>query len=145
MIPLYNYMMKLSVNEELFNTCRTKEIPNDEIFRRGVKIRFIWIFKIYNLIHVLIPIMENLLSFIKAFPSLKFFAEIGEILFDDIVIMNNFILKAIEEASSDNYILMPYFDMLQFYESLTEQIQTSKKIKHIHTILETYIPNLQKP
>lgn len=28
-IPLYNYLMKLSVNEELFNTCKTGEIPND--------------------------------------------------------------------------------------------------------------------
>jgi len=65
--------MKLSVNEELFHTCKGKEIPNDEIFRRGMKIRFIWIFKIYNLIHILIPILETLLKFIKIFPSLWFF------------------------------------------------------------------------
>ena len=31
------------------------------------------------------------------------------------IIMNNFIIQALEEASNDNYILMPYFDMLQFY------------------------------
>ena len=36
-------------------------------------------------------------------------------LFQDILILNNFVIKAIEEASNDNYILMPYFDMLQFY------------------------------
>lgn len=36
-------------------------------------------------------------------------------LFEDVLIMNNFIVKALQEASSDNYILMPYFDMLQFY------------------------------
>ena len=28
--------------------------------------------------------------------------------------MNDFIVKAIEEGSDDNFLLMPYFDMLQF-------------------------------
>ncbi len=84
-----------------------------------MKIRFIWIFKIYNLIHILIPILETLVKFIKTFPGFWFFAEMATYLMSDIIVMNNFVIKAIEEASSDNYILMPYFDMLQFYESLT--------------------------
>lgn len=37
---------------------------------------------------------------------------------NDLLIMNNFVVKALEEASMDNFMLMPYFDMLQFYESL---------------------------
>lgn len=60
----------------------------------------------------------------------------AQYLYVDILIMNNFILKAIDEAAEDNYILMPYFDMLQFYESLTEQIQTSKKITHLYEKLK---------
>lgn len=39
--------------------------------------------------------------------------------------MNNFVVKAIEEGSEDNFLLMPYFDMLQFSESLTQQISTA--------------------
>jgi hypothetical protein len=56
---------------------------------------------------------------------LGFLSEMARYLFQDIVVMNDFVVKAIEEASSDNYILMPYFDMLQFYESLSEQMKTS--------------------
>ena len=40
--------------------------------------------------------------------------------------MNDFIVKAIVEAAHDNFVIMPYFDMLQFYESLTEQFKLSK-------------------
>ena len=144
-MPLYNYLMKLSVNEELFNTCKSGEIPNDEIFRRGMKIRFIWIFKIYNLIHILIPILETLGKFIKTFPGFGFFTEMARYLMNDIIVMNDFIIKAIEEASSDNYILMPYFDMLQFYESLTEQRKTSEKIMAIYEFLKKSVKDIEKP
>jgi hypothetical protein len=95
-IPLYNYFMKLALNEELYITCRTGQIPNDDVFRRGTKIRFIWIFKIYNLVHILIPILETLLKFIKSFPTCKYFQEIFEIYCKDLAIMNNFVVKAIE-------------------------------------------------
>ena len=87
--------MKLALNEELYITCQTGRIPNDDVFRRGTKIRFIWIFKIYNLVHILIPILETLLKFIKIFPNFKYFLEIFEIYFLDLVVMNNFVVKAI--------------------------------------------------
>lgn len=32
--------------------------------------------------------------------------------------MNNFVIEAIEEGCEDNFLLIPYFDLLQFYESL---------------------------
>jgi hypothetical protein len=46
--------------------------------------------------------------------------------------MNNFIVKALEEASKDNFMLMPYFDMLQFNESLKEQKEVGKKIREVY-------------
>lgn len=48
-------------------------------------------------------------------PDLAFFHECGAILFNDLSTMNNFAIKALEEASEDNFILMPYLDMLQFH------------------------------
>jgi hypothetical protein len=66
-------------------------------------------------------------------------------LFQDIIVMNDFVVKAIEEASGDNYILMPYFDMLQFYESLTEQIKTSEKIMSIYNLLNKSLKDLERP
>jgi len=57
LIPLYNYQMKLWTNEELYLNCRSGEIPQDDIYRRGTKIRFIWIFKLYNIINILLPIV----------------------------------------------------------------------------------------
>jgi hypothetical protein len=57
LIPMYNYLMKLATNEELFHTCKQGEIPYDDVFRRGTKIRFIWIFKLYNIISAIIPII----------------------------------------------------------------------------------------
>jgi len=125
-------MMKLSTNEELYNTCRSGEIPFDDIFRRGTKIRFIWIFKLYNLINLLIPILNNLIKVIRSSPSLKFITECLVILFNDMCFMNNFIVKALEEASKDNFMLMPYFDMLQFNESLKEQKEVGKKIREVY-------------
>jgi len=118
LIPLYNYLMKLSTNEELYNTCRQGEIPYDDIFRRGSKIRFIWIFKLYNIINLLLPIVESFYRMHQLNPTLAFLNEAVAYIFNDIAIMNNFVVKALEEASTDNFILMPYFDMLQFYESL---------------------------
>ena len=67
LIPLYNYFLKLSVNEELYKTCLIGVIPEDEIFRRGSKIRFIWIFKIYNLVNLLIPIIMSMIRIVQKF------------------------------------------------------------------------------
>lgn len=69
---------------------------------------------------------------IKAFkynPDSLFFRENILYLYNDLTIMNNFIVKALEEASMDNFMLMPYFDMLQFYESLKEQVQVGKHVR----------------
>lgn len=69
---------------------------------------------------------------IKAFkynPDSLFFRENISYLYNDLIIMNNFIVKALEEASMDNFMLMPYFDMLQFYESLKEQVQVGKHVR----------------
>lgn len=46
--------------------------------------------------------------------------------------MNNFVIEALQEGSEDNFMLMPYFDMLQFYESLTEQKDIIVKINQIY-------------
>lgn len=72
LIPLYNYLMKLSTNEELYNTCRQGEIPYDDIFRRGSKIRFIWIFKLYNIINLLLPILQSIERMHQLNPTLAF-------------------------------------------------------------------------
>jgi hypothetical protein len=40
---------------------------------------------------------------------------------------------------------MPYFDMLQFYESLSEQVQTSKKIENIYAQVSKILPKLEAP
>ena len=107
--------MKLATNEELYHTCREGEIPFDDIFRRGTKIRFIWIFKLYNIINVLIPIVRSLVKAHQYNPGSSFFEESAAFMANDMIIMNNFVVKALEEASMDNFMLMPYFDMLQFY------------------------------
>ena len=91
--------MKLSVNEELYKTCTIGIIPEDDIFRRGTKIRFIWIFKIYNLIILLIPIINSLIKFIKKFQDLQALQEIARFLYKDLLIMNNFVVKALDEGS----------------------------------------------
>ena len=124
--------MKLATNEELFQTCRAGEIPYDDIFRRGTKIRFIWIFKLYNIIHILIPILRSLIKAYKYNPEALFFRENVNFLFNDLTTMNNFVVKALEEASMDNFMLMPYFDMLQFYESLKEQVQVGEQVRSLY-------------
>lgn len=35
LLPVYSYMIKVFMNEELFETCHMKEVPHDDIFRRG--------------------------------------------------------------------------------------------------------------
>lgn len=96
MIPLYNYQMKLSTNEELYLTCKKGEIPHDEVFRRGSKIRFIWIFKLYNMINILLPILESIIKLNQLNPNLAFFHECAAYLFNDMVYMNNFVVNALE-------------------------------------------------
>ena len=68
LIPMYNYFMKLSLNEELFKLCIIGKVPEDDIFRRGSKIKFIWIFKLYNLINPLIPIVSSCAAILEKFP-----------------------------------------------------------------------------
>jgi hypothetical protein len=77
---------------------------------------------LYNIINTLVPILKSLIKAQQFNPSLTFFEENIEYLGNDLILMNNFVVKALEEASMDNFMLMPYFDMLQFYESLKEQI-----------------------
>ena len=65
LVPLYNYFMKLSINEELFKICVIGKFPEDDIFRRGSKIKFIWPLKLYNLINPLIPIISACASILE--------------------------------------------------------------------------------
>ena len=65
LVPLYNYFMKLSINEELFKICVIGKFPEDDIFRRGSKIKFIWPLKLYNLINPLIPIISACTSILE--------------------------------------------------------------------------------
>lgn len=59
--------------------------------------------------------------------------------------MNNFVVKALEEASTDNFILMPYFDMLQFHESLKEQMLVGKNVKELYESIRHFAQGLQVP
>lgn len=59
--------------------------------------------------------MQSLIKVHEFNPTFQFFEESLFFLFNDLVIMNNFVIKALEEASTDNFMLMPYFDMLQFH------------------------------
>lgn len=118
LIPLYNYFMKLSVNEELFKLCVIGKVPEDDIFRRGSKIKFIWIFKLYNLISPLIPIVSTCATILEQFPDLEGLRDIAYQCYEDILTMNDFIIEALEEGAEDNFLLMPYFEMLQFYETM---------------------------
>lgn len=56
--------------------------------------------------------------------------------------MNNFVVKALEEASTDNFILMPYFDMLQFHESLKEQLIVGSTIRQLYESVRHFTQNL---
>jgi len=38
----------------------------------------------------------------------------------------------------DNYMLMPYFDMLQFHESMVEQKKVGKEIENIYNTVKNY-------
>ena len=60
-------MMKLSANEELYKICQKGEVPCDDVFRKGTKIRYIWVFKIFNLINVIKPILGPILQLIKKY------------------------------------------------------------------------------
>lgn len=42
-------------------------MPCDDIFRKGMRIRYIWVFKIFNLINVIKPILTPLLALLKSF------------------------------------------------------------------------------
>lgn len=75
--------------------------------------------------------------------SLSFLSEAARFLFNDVVIMNNFVVKALEEASMDNFILMPYFDMLQFHESLNEQLAVGKNVRVLYDNIKAFANNLQ--
>ena len=145
LIPEYNYLMKLATNEELYHTCREGEIPFDDIFRRGSKIRFIWIFKLYNIINILIPIVRSLVKMLQYNEGFRFVEECLECMMGDIIIMNNFVVKALEEASKDNFMLMPYFDMLQFYESLMEQIKVGKEVRDVYKVCGGYCGGIKEP
>lgn len=137
--------MKLSTNEELYHTCRQGEIPYDDIFRRGSKIRFIWIFKLYNIINALIPILQSLDRMHQLNQTLLFVNEATAYLFNDLAVMNNFVVKALEEASMDNFILMPYFDMLQFHESLKEQLMVGRNVRELYESVRHFAAGVQAP
>jgi hypothetical protein len=77
--------------------------------------------------------------------GLVFFHELASYLFNDLSIMNNFVIKALEEASTDNFMLMPYFDMLQFHESLKEQIQVGKNVIKVYEDIAGFAHNLVVP
>jgi phosphatidylserine/phosphatidylglycerophosphate/cardiolipin synthase-like enzyme len=66
-------------------------------------------------------------------------------MFNDLVVMNNFVVKALEEASMDNFMLMPYFDMLQFYESLKEQVQVGKHVRLLYDEVRKMAKGIVEP
>ena len=74
------------------------------------------------------PILQSLIRAHQLNPTLGFFGECARFLFNDLATMNNFVTKALDEASHDNFMLMPYFDMLQFHESLKEQTRVGPEI-----------------
>ena len=62
-------MIKLSTNEELYKICQAGSVPCDDIFRKGNKIRYVWVFKIYNLLNLLVPMLSPLLIILEKFPK----------------------------------------------------------------------------
>jgi hypothetical protein len=69
MLPIHSYLIKLSMNKELSETCRKGEVPHDDLFRRGEKIRFIWAFKVFNLINQLLPILDPLMRLATSYAT----------------------------------------------------------------------------
>lgn len=53
--------------------------------------------------------------------------------------MNDFVAKAIMEGSEDNFLLMPYMDMLQFYESIKQQLTTEVQIADLYEQLRPFV------
>ena len=113
-------MIKLSTNEELYKTCYNGTIPSDDIFRKGPRIRYIWVFKIFNLLNLLIPLLSPLLLIIDKYPKETIFVEILRIVRGDIVVYWNFVTMCMEETAGMNVFLMPYGDCLQYYECVRE-------------------------
>lgn len=59
--------------------------------------------------------------------------------YQDILVMNDFVIEAIEEGAQDNFFLMPYFEMLQFNETLTQQTEVQKKINKLYETLSASV------
>lgn len=131
--------MKLAINEDLFKYCVQGKVPENDAFRRGTKIRYIWVFKLYNLINLIISLIHPCCSVLKKFPCFRALFEITMLLYKDALTMNNFIIEAIEESCQDNYLFMPYFDMLQFYESVIQQKEISDQLNAIYLSLKGII------
>ena len=113
-------MIKLSTNEELYKICESGEVPSDEVFRRGNNIRYVWVFKIYNMVNLLLPLLPPMLVIQQKFPKDLMFVEILATIKADIAIYFNFIGRCIEETSLMNPFFLPYNDCLQYYESVKE-------------------------
>ena len=75
-------------------------------------------FKIFNLINLLLPLLSPILIVLDKFPKETIFVEILSIVKKDLVLYFNFITKCIEETSNVNPFLLPYNDCLQYYESV---------------------------
>jgi hypothetical protein len=69
-------MIKLSMNEELYETCKAGEVPYDDLYRRGSKIRYVWVFKIYNMINLLLPMLDPLIRLLDKYPAELMFQEL---------------------------------------------------------------------
>lgn len=79
-----------------------------------------WVFKIYNLLNLLLPMTSPFLIVLQKFPQDNLFAEVLQLIKTDISYYGNFVGKCIEETSALNPFLMPYNDCLQYYESVKE-------------------------
>lgn len=51
-------------------------MPYDDLYRRGSKIRYVWVFKIYNMINLLLPLLDPLLRLLDKYPTEKMFEEL---------------------------------------------------------------------
>jgi hypothetical protein len=97
-LPVHGYLIKLSMNEELYETCKSGEVPHDELFRRGERIRFIWVFKVFNLINLLLPMFDPLVRLSGKYPEEEIWPELLLKFFEDVTVYVKFITLCLGET-----------------------------------------------
>lgn len=145
-LPVHGYLIKLSLNEELYEICRSGEVPHDELFRRGERIRFIWVFKVFNLINLLLPMFDPLVRLATKYPTEEIWCEILLKFYEDITVYIQFITLCINETLElSNPLLLPYADCLQFFESIKEYRLLQGKLEALNGPMRKLLKEAYRP